>query len=232
MSGLPLNEERLWVFQDFVSAPFIAITIYSVTSSLQNYPRTAQATIKSGGSQKSLLRKGNIPRLLGILLALNVLIPAALGGWTTISLNAAYPKIAPLQTTAYELEAVKYIEETTNEKYVVIGDIWTIYAGEVIVGISNPRAYYFGESSRIGHDLFANMSQKPSSQWMLSAMNYTETTVSYFIVTKLRVGTEEYSRITQQAKQNNITICRTLYYPEGEEKLTIFCQEKPTTSQG
>lgn len=59
--------------------------------------------------------------------------------------------------------AVKYIDANTHEKYVVFGDQWTTYAGEVIVGDNNPRAYYFSTSERKGHDLFVNMTLEPSS---------------------------------------------------------------------
>ncbi len=159
-----------------------------------------------------------------------------LGGWITFSLHAAYPQVAPLQTTWYELEAVKFIEENTNEKYVVIGDIWTIYAGERIVGINNPRAYYFGELNRTGYDLFVNMTENPSSQWMLLAMNYTNTTTAYFIITKeeenafhTRLFPEEYNRIIQQAQQNKLqTYPGGIFYYRGEEKLRIFYYKKST----
>jgi len=180
MEGLPLNEERLWVFRDFIAAPFVALAIYAAFSSLKNFLKaTSLPTISIATLKK--LSKGNILRISSLLLTLNVLIPVVLGGWITLSLTAAYPHVAPLQTTWYELEAVKHIEENTTEKYVVIGDIWTIFAGEMIVGIYNPQAFYFGEYDPRGYDLFSKMRRDPSPQTMIEAMNQTgtDTTIAY-----------------------------------------------------
>ncbi|TET18893.1 hypothetical protein E3J74_08930 [Candidatus Bathyarchaeota archaeon] len=244
MERLPLNEERLWVFRDFIAAPFVALAIYAAGSSLKTFLKATSLPTISLSSLKALpkrtvlhvlsliftlnfaglraLCKRNSLRILSMLFTLNILIPLVLGGWITLSLSAAYPQVAPLQTTWYELEAVKYIEENTKEKYVVIGDMWTIFAGEMIAGLNNPRAYYFGEYNKTGYDLFVNMKQDPSPQWMLLAMNYTDTTTAYFIVTEPRLGTEEYNRIVTQALQNGIQV----YGVFGEGKLYVFYYEK------
>jgi hypothetical protein len=133
--------------------------------------------------------------------------------------------VAPVQTTWYELEAVKYIEENTKEKYVVIGDVWTIYAGEMIAGINNPRAYYFLETNKTGYDLFINMTQDPSPQWMLLAMNYTQTEVAYFIITKLRLGVEEFQNVVTHALGNQqLTVVSVPGV--SSEKLYVFSYRK------
>jgi len=222
MSGLPLNEERLWVFRDFIAVPFVALAIYEVVSSLKAFLKAKSPPTISTASLK-MLSKANILRVLSLVLTLNVLIPVLLGGWITLSLSAAYPQVAPLQTTWYELEAVKCIEENTNEKYVVIADTWTIYAGEVIVGVSNPRAYYFGEFNKTGYDLFVNMKQNPSPQWMLLAMNYTDTTIAYFIVTEPRLGTEEFNNVVSRALQNKQLTVEGVF---GARKLYVFSYSK------
>jgi len=223
MSGLPLNEERLWVFRDFIAVPFVALAIYAVVSSLKTLLKATSLPTLSLARLKAL-SKAKILRVFSLLFTLNILIPVVLGGWITLSLSAAYPQVAPLQTTWYELEAVKYIEENTDEKYVVIGDIWTIFAGEMIVGIFNPTAYYFGEHDPRGYDLFSKMRRDPSPQVMIEAMNQTgtNTIVAYFIVTEPRIDPEEYNRIIQQAQQNGLQTYKIFYYPEGQEKLRVF----------
>jgi len=224
MSGLPINEERLWVFSGFIAAPFVALAIFAILSSLKTFVKArSPSTITFAGLKT--MSKSDVFRVVSLLLAINILIPVLLGGWITFSLSAAYPHVAPLQTTWYELEAVKYIEENTYEKYNVIGDIWTIFAGEVIVGINNPRAYYFGEQSKIGHDLFVNMSRDPSPRWMLWSMNYTNTKVAYFIVTEPRVGTEEFNEVLSKAKENSLQVYG---HPEGfgNGKLYVFSYRK------
>jgi len=222
MKGLPLNEERLWVFRDFIVAPFVALAIYAAGSPLKTFLKATSLPTISLASLKALSKR-NALRVLSLLFTLNILIPLVLGGWITLSLSAAYPQVAPLQTTWYELEAVKYIEENTKEKYVVIGDTWTIFAGERIVGLNNPRAYYFLEFNKTGYDLFVNMKQEPSPQWMLLAMSYTDTTTAYFIVTEPRLGTEEYNRIVTQALQNDDI---QVYGVFGEGKLYVFYYKK------
>jgi hypothetical protein len=224
MDGLPFNEERLWVFRDFIAVPFVALATYGVFSSISAFRKAHYSSIMSFASLKTL-SKGKIAHVLALSFTMNLLIPAVLSGWVTFSLTAAYPQIAPLQTTSYELEAVRSIEENTTEKYVVIGDLWTIYAGEVIVGINNPKAYYFAESDKTGHDLFVNMTRDPSPKWMLLAMDYTNTTVAYFIVTEPRFDTEEFNRAITKARQNGLKV----YGPPGgfgDGKLYVFYYEK------
>jgi hypothetical protein len=222
MSRLPLNEERLWVFRDFIAAPFASLAIYSIALRIK-------ASLKAKSPQKitvanlKTLSKLNALRMMALLLTINAIIPFALGGWITFSLQAAYPNFAPLQTTWYELEAVKYIDKNTKQKYVVIGDIWTTYAGEMIVGINNPRAYYFAEFSKTRNDLFANMSRQPSPQWMLSAMNYTDTTIAYFIISEPRLGTEEYNNVISRVSQNEQLTLAGVF---GGGKLYIFSYKK------
>ncbi|MDH5733496.1 MAG: hypothetical protein OEY88_06910 [Candidatus Bathyarchaeota archaeon] len=223
MDGLPLNEERLWVFRDFIAVPFVALAIYAVISPIKAFLKAKSPPTITITSLKTL-SKSNVLRVITLLSTLNVLIPAVLGGWITFSLSAAYPQVAPLQTTWYELEAVKYIEENTQEKYVVIGDVWTIYAGEMIVGIYNPQAYYFGEQDSRGISLFTEMRRDPSPQVMIEAMNQTgtDTTVAYFIVTEPRLGVEEFNSTVSKTLQNGLPVYATF----GNEKLYIFYYEK------
>jgi len=91
----------------------------------------------------------------------------------------------------------------------------------MIVGTYNPRAYYFRENDPVGVALFIKMKNNASREVMTEAMNYTDATVAYFIITKLRVGTETYNNITQQAQQNGLQTYKAFYY-QGEEKLRIF----------
>ena len=65
------------------------------------------------------------------------------------------------------------------------------------------------------------MKREPSAQWMILAMNYTDTNVVYFIVTEPRLTTEKFNNIISKALQNGLQ----LYGPPegfGNEKLYIF----------
>jgi len=224
MYGLPFNEERLWVFRDFIAVSFVALAIYAIVSSLKSFLK-AESLPTTFIANFKVVSKRNVLRFIGLLFILNVVIPLVVGGWVTVALRVAYPQVAPLQTTWYELDVVKYIEESTREKYVVIGDIWTIFAGEMIVGVSNPRAYYFAEYDKTGNDLFVKMRQDPSPQWMLLAMNYTNTTVAYFMVTRPRLGNEEFQNVVSRALQNQqLTVISVPGVPL--EKLYVFSYRK------
>jgi hypothetical protein len=222
MTGLPLNAERLWVLRDLIAAPFAALAVYAVVSWLHSLRDTMFPSAITFANLKPL-PKGKTVHVLCLIVTLNFLIPLLLGGWMVSSPSAAYPQVAQLQITSYELEAVKYIEQSTWQKYVVIGDIWTTYAGEVIVGINNPNAYYFSINDAFGHDLFVNMSRDPSPGWMLSAMNFTQTTVAYFIITQPRVGTTEFNTIVSQIiDRKQLTIDGVF----GDGKLYVFGYRK------
>ncbi|MDH5267091.1 MAG: hypothetical protein OEW62_05355, partial [Candidatus Bathyarchaeota archaeon] len=101
--------------------------------------------------------------------------------------------------------------------------------GGITVGVNNPRAFYFSSLDPRGVALFIEMKENPANETMIKAINYTEATIAYFVITKSRVGEEEYNRIIQQAQQNKLQP-----YPEGifyygdEEKLRIFYYKKST----
>ena len=227
MTGLPVNEERLWVFRDLIAAPVVALAIFSAISRLSSLLHKTSFTSFAAANLRAL-SKGNLLRALTLLLTINALVPLALGGWITVSLGAAYPEFAPLQITSYELEAVKYLKANTAENYVVIGDLWTVYAGETIVGIFNRQAFYFGEFDKRREDLFQRMLNETTPQPMIDAMNQTGTATNlpYFVISKPRLGTEQYNHVIQQAQQNSLQTYRIFYYPENVEKIRIFIYRK------
>jgi len=67
---------------------------------------------------------------------------------------------------------VKYIDKNTTERYIVICDQWIIYAGGIIVGVSNPRAFYFSSLDPRGLALFIEMKKNPTNETMIKAMNH------------------------------------------------------------
>jgi hypothetical protein len=151
-------------------------------------------------------------------------MPAILASWITLSINSepAYSHgYIVMQTTSYELDAVKYIEKNTNKSYVVICDFWISYAGQMIVGSYNPKAYYFQDTDPVGLALFIKMTNNASREVMIEAMNYTKTTVAYFIISKAREGTNEYNNTIQEAEQNSLPLYKVFFY-NGEEKLRIY----------
>ena len=219
MVNVPFNEERLWLFRDFIAVLFVAIAIERFMTPLFG---------KNSNTLRKLRSKFlNIPSLQAKSIVAYILILLSLSGWVTASVYYGYPHLAPLQTTSYEVEAVKYTDKNTTERYVVICDQWLIYAGQMFIGINNPRAFYFYHGDSQGIALFIEMKENPSPEPMIEAMKTNNATVAYFIVEEPRLGTEEYNRIVTQAQQKGLQKYQIFYYG-GEEKLRIFYYKKST----
>jgi len=233
--GIPFREERLWLFRNFIAAPFVAIVANDVVAFLRKKTSNALSKVRLQilttplrhvkVSFKSIVTFTS----LSTCVVAYIMIFTLLSGWITTSVYYGYPHWGPLQTTSYELEAVKYIDKTTTERYIVICDQWTIYAGGIIVGVNNPRAFYFSSLDPRGVALFIEMKKNPTNETIIKAMNYTEATIAYFVITKPRVGEEEYNRIIQKVQQNKLqTYPEGIFYYGGEEKLRIFYYKKST----
>lgn len=67
------------------------------------------------------------------------------------------------------------------------------------------------------------MRQNPSPQWMLLAMNYTDTSVAFFIVTEPRLGAEEFNSVVSRALQNEQLTVAGVF---GAGKLYVFSYRK------
>ena len=234
MTNVPFVEfDRLWVFRDFLLFSFATLFIVGALSQMRaffdrvskNIFRRLHETSSPGkfSNTFSFFTRGHLAKgvSLGTVFAY-ILILTIVSGWVTASVYYAYPHWGPLQTTSYELEAVKHIQETTKEKYVVIADQWIIFAGQMIAGINNPQAFYFSHRDPNGISLFIKMKSNPSNETLIEAMKINNATTAYFIIEKPRQGTETYNRIVAQAEQNKLQTYKKFYYPEGEEKLRIF----------
>jgi hypothetical protein len=215
MEGVPFNEERILVFRDFLTLPFIIFTIDGFSKCLVSKTKATQWSSKPKNlwSKKLINRAINLSKFI-----LKLLLVVALTSWITLSVVIAYPHIAPLQTTWYELEAVRFIHKNTLENYIVIGDQWIIFAGETVAGIYNPKAYYFGEFDPEGIFLFNRMKTNPTNKVMKEALSYNNATVAYFIIQKSRLGTDVFNRILKQALENNLEV----YAVFGGGRLYVF----------
>jgi len=211
MMNMPFNEERIWVFRDFTVLPFVAFALSGVVVFIS---KVISRFAFFGARART-------HRFVGA--ALNASVLLLLVGWIVASVYVAYPRYGPLQITSYELEAVKYIERTTNRSYIVVGDQWIAYAGLMFVGIYNPEAYYFSPADPRGVTLFITMKNNPTNETLVEAMKTTNATVAYFVIEKPRLAEEDYNRITQQAEQNDLqTYPGGIFYYKNEEKLHIF----------
>jgi len=233
--GIPFAEERLWMFRDFIAAPFVAIIANGVIAFLRKKTSNALGKVRLPSLSTPLMHaKGSFKSVvtftsLSTCVVAYVMIFTLLSGWVTTSVYYGYPRWGPLQTTSYELEAVKYIDKNTAERYIVICDQWITYGGGIIVGFGNPRAFYFSSLDPRGVALFIEMKENPTNETMIKAMETNNATTAYFIISKLRLGEDGYNRVIQQAQQNRLqTYPGGIFYYRGEEKLRIFYYKKST----
>jgi len=237
MANVPFFEfERLWLFRDFLlvsfATLFIAGALFETRAFLERVSKRIFLAWRKAPSihifsrTASRFTRGHLVKRISIgSLFAYVFILLPVSGWVTASVYYAYPHWGPLQTTSYEIEAVKFIEQNTTERYIVICDQWMILAGQMFIGIKNPQSYYFPTTDPEGVALFIKMKNNPANQTMIEAMEINNATTAYFIIEKPRLGTEIYNRIIQQAQQNNLQTYKTFYY-KGEGKLRIFRYKK------
>ena len=237
MADVPFVEfERLWLFRDFLLASFVAVFIKSAIARIRDFLDRLSKNVFSFFHKtppkhkvsKVLSPLAYAPSVSGVSLGsvlAYIMVLTIVAGWVTASVYYAYPRWGPLQTTSYEIEAVKFIEQNTTERYIVICDQWIIFAGQMFVGIENPQAYYFPSTDPEGIALFIKMKNNPENQTMIEALKINNATTTYFIIEKPRLGTQIYNSIIQQAQQNNLQTYKTFAY-KGEEKLRIFRYKK------
>ena len=216
MMNMPFNEERIWVFRDFIMLSFAAFGIGAVIRFTSKRLSGLKFFRVSPHDLKVAL-KSFVRGLMNVGLIVLVLIMLAV--WIVASVYSAYPRYGPLQITSYELEAVKYVERTTNDSYVVIGDQWIDFAGGMIVGIHNPRAFYFTYTDARGIELFSEMKMNPSVDVMIKAMNYTEATVAYFVVSE---RSPDFEIVVEQTSE----VLGEPHKVFGDGKLYVFRYEK------
>jgi len=242
MINVPFIEfERLWLFRDFMLVSFTALVIGAALQKMRTL-----FNILSQNAIQFLRKKSSLHifsrrfssfahhRLVsGVSLgsiSAYLLLFTIMSGWITASVYYAYPQWGPLQTTSYEIEAVKYIKQNTTQRYIVICDIWMTFAGRMFVGINNPQAFYFTSIDPRGVTLFIKMKNDPSNETMIEAMKINNATIAYFIIEKPRLGLETYNGIVAQAEQNSLQTYQ-VFYLKGEEKLRIFHYSKTSPTE-
>ncbi len=231
MVRIPFNEERLWMFRDFLAVPFVAILGDHILTRLRSSASYGLNKIRLLFRRSSVtygnLRAVAIYVVAFVYAASYVLGLLAVPALTAASIYYSYPHYSPLQITSYELEAAVYIDENSSERYVVICDVWMGMAGQMIVGLYNPSGYYFRPADPEGWSLFIEMKNNPRNEPMIEAMNLTDTTVAYFVIVRPRLGEEGYHRIIEQAEKNGLqTYPDGIFHYMGEEKLRIFYYKK------
>ena len=167
---------RIGPCMSLITIPLAGILINSLATSLSPLEKFYSSTLRKAKSSFSMLgaRKAMVMTMFTF----------SLFGMVASSVYKAYVGKGGYDfISGYELEAAKYIDETTPGSYVVICDDTFKLAGYALVGIRNPRAFYsyvYDFPAVLG--LFRRMCRGPSPELMMEAASLNNASYAYFVV--------------------------------------------------
>jgi len=157
---------RVRVFIDIFALPFVAIVIYSAINSL--FDITSRI--------RSSLRWRNV--LIGMLICIG------LSAWVLGAVYETYETYTiGLLPTSLEVEALKYIDEHTNSRYVVLAPHRIAVIGMGLFGLPNPEKTFLS----LGR---GGIPSDPSVSYMFQSMKSVGADVGYYVATSIYRGTE------------------------------------------
>lgn len=170
------SPERLRVFIDMLAFPFAALVVMSAI-------RFLIGTVTA--SKRSLVLHWRAA-LAGILICIS------LSAWFVGAVYETYEFYTKgLLPTALEVEAVKYIDEHTNSRYIVLAPQPTTVISWGVIGIPNAEKWYFSTGKGI-------TPVEPSASEMFTYMQMGEAEIGYFIASSFRSGAD-FDQIVSQA---------------------------------
>ena len=197
MLNVPFSAERIWVYRDLLLLPFAAMLgVYL----FKKFYRRMQV----------LSFHAYRHRLTGFGIIFALILSLITSGFAVLAVTRAYTlKVAILNPTPYEVEAIRYIHRTTPEKYVVIADpVFVGLAYGVIGGVYS--GYYTRESS-----FWWDMYREPSEDVLARAMTQMGASVAYYVISI------RYQRLFSNLVKSAQEIFET-YAVFGDGKLYVF----------
>lgn len=161
----------------FMAVPSAGIVINNTIESFS--PTRIQKSIIKGtlGNPKSTSLRFSLRKV-----AVMALVVVCLAGMRTTSVYNAFD-IKIVGPTEYDVEAARFIDQTTPEKYVVICDYKFWLAGYQVVGVRNPRAYYpYVWGGFEPYEMYDDMVSDPSPEIMIKAAQVNDASIQYFVV--------------------------------------------------
>ena len=186
MTGLPYGARRILTMADFLLVPFVALGFFVIARA---FGKGSSWGSRAGSSVDVSLKKFKLNlnrRFVGLLL-----VCLFLSLQITVALYQAYPssEIVKVQPSAYELEAVQFIDSNSHERYVVlchpqfaslaIGFLGTEYGW----GGGNSRGRFGIASFKYPiAEMYLGMTKNPSIGILQEGMDFANATLSYFVV--------------------------------------------------
>lgn len=175
---------RLLTFSDLMAIPFVALAINSSIKFLEGgAPKNPTSTV-------FVFKKWTVKTSARKIFVL-VLISLSLSAFAVSSIERGYAWFRGGHPTALEVEAVKYIDEHTDERYVVVSMPSTTQVGWGFVGLQNPEKFYI-------YDRY--LGQNPTVADMVQSMKQYQAGVGYFITSTF--GTPNFDQVFAQASRD------------------------------
>jgi hypothetical protein len=216
MINMPFNAERSLVISDFLLALLAPLGFATLIGSLNKRYSQGKRVISSSLSSAKRVRV--TPRVIGL-----ILIGLFLSIQTTTTLYQAFPQeeIQKVQPSAYELDAIQYIDDTAPHHidgapdYVVLCDpSFAALASGFLGADYSYRVYGNPEWEYPTIQMYVSMTQQPSVGYMQAAMDFVHAPVCYFVVSVRDPSFEQVvSRTSEFLPVNNVF---------GDGKLYIF----------
>jgi len=195
---------RVWTLRDLIAIPFAALAINLVAEFLER-------GVSSKPVSSVLKFKRWAVGLSARHIIAGVVIGLTLSAFASSSIDTGYMWLKGLQPTQLEVEAIKYLDEYTEGRYVVVTMPVTATVGRGFLGASlglwNPEKYYLYDWT-----LGAN----PSLSVMYDYMKYYEATVAYFMASSFR--TPDFDKVVADASEIFVPL-RTLDNENGEIRI-------------
>jgi len=183
MVNVPFGPARVCMFGYLVAIPFVAITIISALNFLEG---EVSEKIKMPSFVNRIVSELSARRVLA-----GVLVVLALSAFAVSSIYRTYSVMGGgLWPTQLEVDAIKYIDEHTDERYVVFAMPHTAAIADGFVGWLNPAKFYV-YSSELG--------QLPSVKDMVDYMKRYGAGIGYYIA--LSFGTLNFEKTIAEASR-------------------------------
>lgn len=219
MTNLPYGSGRVLVMTDLILISFVSVGLVASVDILEK----AIASVKLNPFFKT--KFGLKSRVIGM-----TLICLFLSSQAVFALYEGYPhsELVKLQPTAFEIDALYYINSTATGSYTVICDSFFATLAIGFLGIDYAYASngfaWFGvpDYSYPLQALYLEMLKKPSISFMESARKMIDFDVTYFV---LSVRAYNFQQALQQTKEI-LPVEKTF----GDKKLYIFKYPLPVQS--
>lgn len=183
MVKVPFGPGRIWAFRDLIAIPFAAL---AVTFFIEFF---------GGGYKRNVLKQESTFKRRVVRFSLRnvvacLFIGLAISALVTSSIERGYSERG-LHPTQIEADAVMYIDEHTNGRYVVLTVPRTAVIGEGFVGAWNPEKYYVYSYFYSG--------DYPSIADMELQIGRFEAEVGYFIASSF--ATPNFNKVLSEASR-------------------------------